>query len=58
MRLLKFCISHSPALFRIVCLGKGHEFVGGRKSDGVVYRVFILLGFVTGLAFLPRDLET
>lgn len=59
MRLLKFCICHSPALFRvlIMALGKGLEFVGGRRSDGVVYRVFILLSFVTRLAFIARDLE-
>lgn len=60
MRLLKFCICHSPALLRVLvmALGKGLEFAGGRRSDGVVYRVFILLSFVTGLAFLPRYLET
>lgn len=60
MRLLKFCICHSPALFGVLvmALGKGLEFVGERRSDGVVYGVFILLSFVTGLAFLARDLET
>lgn len=41
-----------------MALGKGLEFVGGKRSDGVIYRVFILLSFVTGLAFLVRDLET
>lgn len=60
MRLLKVCICHSPALFRVlvVALGKGLEFVRGRRSDGVVYRVFILLSSVTGLAFLAEDLGT
>lgn len=59
MRLLKFCICHSPALFRVLvmALGKGLESVGGRRSDGVVYRVFVLLCFITGLAFIARDLE-
>lgn len=35
MRLLKVCICHSPALFRVlvVALGKGLEFLGGRRSD-------------------------
>lgn len=60
VRLLKFCVCHSPALFRVLvmALGNGLEFLGERRSDGVVYRVFILLHFVTGLAFLAMDLET
>lgn len=60
MRLLKFCICHSPALFRVLvmALGKGLEFVGGRRSEGVIDGVFILLSFVTGLAFIAKDLET